>query len=109
MLIALDFHQCVNYYPDVFTFLTRWLRASGHRVIILSATSPCNGAWLEKDLQHWNIEYDDIIMLDADIQGGYLDFADASEWKQAKMQELGVDLLFDDNPLIPLDNVVVVT
>ena len=109
MIVAFDFHQCANYYPSVFAPLARWLRTSGHEVIILSAAHPRNQEWLERDLAHWNIEYDKIIMPDLEETESHLHYKAAAAWKQQKMIELGIDILFEDNPeLAFLDNVVIV-
>jgi len=107
MIFAFDFHQCANYYPEVFASLARWLRASGHKVIILSAAASVNREWLKRDLAHWNIEYDEIIM--PELEGSHLHYEEARDWKQQKITELNIDVLFEDNPeLAFLNNVVIV-
>ena len=81
MKIALDVDGVVSEAPVFFATLTRSLRASGHKVYILTDFDEHYRKHREAELQGWGIAYDELV-----IRGG----------KERFCREHGIDFAIDD-------------
>jgi len=92
MVIGLDIDGTITRHPAFFAFLSRALRQAGHDVVVITFRQ--DRASSESDLAQWGIAYSRLVIWSL---GAHTDML---RWKGDVCRELGVEVLFEDDPQV---------
>lgn len=84
MNVALDIDGTISDHPQFFSWLTKSLRATGHRVVILTFRDPTRNEQTRSQLASWGVEFDEMVI------------AESLKAKGELCVKHEIDLFFDD-------------
>ena len=94
MIVGLDVDQTITRHPEFFALLSRALVEASHQVVIITFRDDREST--EQQLNEWDICWTTLVTLPK--------LQDLTEnpdaWKAGVCRQLGVDILFDDDPAV---------
>ncbi len=92
MNVGIDIDGTISEAPELFTLLSRVLRAAGHKVHIITYRDPAPASVEEtkRELADWKIAYNALHLPEDKLGIGM------GEWKGQIAEQLGLDIMFDD-------------
>jgi hypothetical protein len=92
LVIGLDIDGTITRHPAFFALLSQAAVAAGHEVVVITFREDRHGA--ATDLARWGIAYGRLVSWSLDDWPA----EDACAWKGHVCGELGVEVLFEDDP-----------
>lgn len=93
MVVGLDIDGTITRHPKFFAFLSQSLMQAGHEVVVITFRQDRQSAM--SDLSTWGIAYSRLETWSLEHTA-----ADMLQWKANVCRQMGVELLFDDDPQV---------